>query len=256
MTRRIALVSGASRGIGRGVAERLARDFAGVAIVARDEARLGETAANIRAAGAEPLIVALDLKQPQAAAIAVERTVAHFGRLDALATIAGAVAQVDLFELDDAGWADSLALKFHSMRKLVLAGWPHLQASAGAIVITSGTSAIMPKASFGAVGAINALIANCAKAFAERGKRDGVRVNTILPGPVMTDRRRAMMARYVQASGIAAEDAEARFLADSGIIRFGTPADIAEAYAWLLSPSASWITGSALRVDGGEVAAL
>ncbi|MGG2357334.1 SDR family NAD(P)-dependent oxidoreductase, partial [Salmonella enterica] len=90
--------------IGKGVAERLARDFAGVAIVARDEATLRETAATIRDAGAEPLIIASDLRQADAPAAAVARTAAHFGRIDALATIAGAVAQVDLFDLDDAGW--------------------------------------------------------------------------------------------------------------------------------------------------------
>lgn len=252
-SKRIALVSGASRGIGRAVAIRLARDFDGVAIVARSADSLADTARALEAHGAQAFAIPLDLKHPDAATRAVELTIERFGGLDALATVAGAVSQADLFELTDDDWADALALKFHSMRKLSLAAWPYLRARAGAIVITSGTSAITPKASLAAVGSINALISALAKAFADRGQQEGVRVNSVSPGPVMTDRRRSMLERYAATRGLTFEEALDHFLREAGLRRYGTPEDIAEAYAWLLSPAASWVNGSSFRIDGGEI---
>ncbi|MFX4967375.1 hypothetical protein ABTB98_19870, partial [Acinetobacter baumannii] len=82
--------------------------------------------------------------------------------------------------------------------------------------ITSGTSAITPKASLAAVGSINAAISALAKAFAERGKVDGIQVNTVLPGPVMTDRRRGMLQRYADAQGLTLDAAIETFAAESG----------------------------------------
>jgi 3-oxoacyl-[acyl-carrier protein] reductase len=249
---RVAIVTGASRGIGRATAIRLARDFGAVALVARTPDTLAGTAAAVRAAGAEPLVLARDLREPKAADAVVAATREAFGRIDALACIAGAVPQADLFSLTDEQWDDGLALKFHSARRLTLAAWDALRETSGSVVITSGTSAYAPKASLAAVGTINAAILALSKTFAERGISDGVQVNTILPGSVMTDRRRAMLQGYAAAHGLPLDAAIDRFAAEVGIARYGQPEDVANAIALLFAPDSRWITGTALRVDGGE----
>ncbi|MBY0583147.1 MAG: SDR family oxidoreductase [Sphingomonas sp.] len=249
---RVAIVTGASRGIGRATAIRLAQDFAAVAIVARDPDTLAQTGAAIAELGAMPLVLEGDLRDPVVIEQLVSATLARFGRIDALVNIAGAVPQGDLFTMTDAEWADGLSLKFHAARRLTIAAWEALKASRGAVVITSGTSAITPKASLAAVGTINAAISAMAKAFAERGLTDGVQVNTILPGPVMTDRRRAMLQKFADAKGLSLDAAIDRFATDSGIARYGEPGDIAHAIAFLVAPQTRWMTGAALRVDGGE----
>jgi 3-oxoacyl-[acyl-carrier protein] reductase len=116
----VAIVTGASQGIGRATALRLARDFSVIVLVARDKDNLERTAAEIRSLGIEAMVFALDPRQPQSAKIIIEETLARFGRIDALLNIAGAVPQIDLFQMTDAQWDDGMALKLNGARRLTL----------------------------------------------------------------------------------------------------------------------------------------
>ena len=253
MSKSVAIVTGASQGIGRSTAIRLAKDFSSITLAARGRENLEETAAGVRAAGAEPLVIDLNLADASAATKVVEQTLAVFGRIDALLNIAGAVPQVDLFEMTDEQWDGGLALKLHGARRLAIAAWPSLKQSKGAVVFMSGNSALFPKAPYAAVGTINAAIVALAKAFSDRGIADGVQVNSVLPGPVMTGRRRSYLAHWAPLHGMTAEEATVKFPQEAGIARYGEPEEIAELMAFLVSPGARWMTGSALRMDGGEV---
>lgn len=253
MSNSVAIVTGASQGIGKATAIRLARDFAALVLVARNRASLEATAKTVEAAGAKALVVDMDLSRPDAAQAVVDRAGAAFGRLDALLNISGAVPQIDLFEMTDAQWDGGLALKLHGARRLAIAAWPALKAAKGSVVFMSGNSALFPKAPYAAVGTINAAIVALAKAFSDRGIEDGVQVNSVLPGPVMTGRRKSYLQHWAPLHGMTVEEATANFPKEAGIARYGEPEEIAELMAFLVSPGARWMTGSSLRMDGGEV---
>jgi 3-oxoacyl-[acyl-carrier protein] reductase len=253
MSDRVAIITGASQGIGRATAVRLARDFSALVLVARSKDNLVETASAAEHAGTKTLIIDIDMAQVAAAQDVVDQTLAAFGRIDALVNIAGAVPQIDLFDMTDKQWDDGFALKLHGARRLTIAAWPALKATKGSVVLMSGNSAIFPKASYAAVGTINAAIVALAKAFSDRGITDGVQVNSVLPGPVMTGRRRSYLEHWASIHNMTVEAATAKFPQDAGIARYGEPEEIAELMAFLVSPDAHWMTGSTLRMDGGEV---
>ena len=249
----VAIVTGASQGIGRSTAIRLARDFSSLVLVARNRAKLDETAKTVEAAGAQTLLVDIDLSEKDAARNVVQQTLAKFGRIDALLNIAGAVPQIDLFEMTDAQWDDGMALKLHGARRLTIRAWDALKASKGAVVLISGSAALDPKPGFAAVATINAAIIALAKAFAEQGIKDGVQVNSVVPGPVMTGRRRSFLDHWAPEHGMSVEEAIKQFPEKAGIARYGEPEEIAGLMAYLVSKEARWLTGASVRMDGGEI---
>jgi 3-oxoacyl-[acyl-carrier protein] reductase len=253
VTNSVAVITGASQGIGRATAVRLAHDFSALVLVARNRANLENTAGLVRDTGVEVLVTDADLGEVPAAQAVVDKTLSKFGRINALLNIAGAVPQIDLFEMSDAQWDAGLALKLHGARRLTIAAWPALKQTKGAVVLMSGNSAIFPKAPYAAVGTINAAIVALAKAFADRGIEDGVQVNSVLPGPVMTGRRQSYLEHWAPLHGMTVAEATAKFPREAGITRYGAPEEIAELMAFLVSPGARWMTGSTLRMDGGEV---
>jgi 3-oxoacyl-[acyl-carrier protein] reductase len=251
--RSVAVVTGASQGIGRATALRLARDFSAVVLIARNQDELQKTSAAVNAAGAESLIYALDLREPKSVDTIVKETLERFGRIDALLNIAGAVPQVDLFEMTDVQWDDGLALKLHGARRLTIRAWDALKASGGSVVLISGSAALDPKPGFAAVASINAAVIALAKAFAEQGIKDGVQVNSVVPGAVMTGRRQSFFEKWAPAHNLTVDEAMKRFPEEAGISRFGRPEEIADLMAYLVSPEAKWMTGASVRMDGGEI---
>jgi 3-oxoacyl-[acyl-carrier protein] reductase len=253
MKNSVAVVTGASQGIGRATAIRLARDFATVVLVARNGDALADVADAVRAAGAEPLNIAMDLSQVESPETIVKTTLDRYRRIDALLNIAGAVPQIDLFEMTDEQWHAGMELKLHSARRLTIRAWDALKASKASVVFMSGSAALDPKPGFAAVAATNAAIIAMAKAFAEQGIKDGVQVNSVVPGAVMTGRRKSFLEKWAPAHQMSVEEAIKKFPEEAGISRYGQPEEIAELMAFLVSPGAKWMTGSSVRMDGGEI---
>jgi 3-oxoacyl-[acyl-carrier protein] reductase len=249
----IAVVTGATQGIGRATALRLAKDFTGLALAGRNEKALKEVAGEVKSIGAEPLEFGLDLSMKESAETLIKGTLDRFGRIDALLNIAGAVPQIDLFEMTDEQWRAGLELKLHGARRLTILAWEALKASKGSVVLISGSAALDPKPGFAAVATINAAIIALAKAFAEQGIKDGIQVNSVVPGAVMTGRRRSFMEEWAPAHGLTVEEATRKFPEEAGISRYGKPEEIADLMAFLVSPAAKWLTGTSVRMDGGEV---
>ena len=108
--------------------------------------------------------------------------------------------------MTDAQWEDGAALKLHGARRLTIRAWEALKAANGAVVFISGSAALDPKPGFAAVATINAAIIALAKAFAEQGIKDGVQVNSVVPGAVMTGRRRSFMDKWAPAHGMSVEE--------------------------------------------------
>lgn len=253
MKNSVAIVTGASQGIGRSTAIRLARDFSAVVLAARNAEALEEVAAEVHQAGAQPLSIAVDLSQTEAPQQIIHPTLECFGRIDALLNIAGAVPQIDLFEMTDEQWKAGMELKLHGARRLTIQAWDALKQSKGSVVFMSGSAALDPKPAFAAVAATNAAIIALAKAFAEQGIKDGVQVNSIIPGAVMTGRRRSFLEKWAPAHNMTVDEATKKFPEEAGISRYGQPEEIAELLGFMISPAAKWMIGTSVRMDGGEV---
>lgn len=256
MNHSVAIVTGASQGIGRATSIRLARDFSAIVLAARNAAALAAVAGAVKSAGAEPLICSADLSRLEAPETLVKAALNRFGRIDALLNIAGAVPQIDLFEMTDEQWQAGMELKLHGARRLTLRAWDALKSSNGSVVFMSGSAALDPKPGFAAVASTNAAVIALAKAFAEQGIKDGVQVNSIVPGAVMTGRRHSFLEKWAPAHNMTVEEATNKFPEQAGISRYGQPEEIAGLLAFMVSPAAKWMTGTSVRIDGGEIKAV
>ncbi len=254
LTGKVAIVTGASRGIGRAIAQTLAGEGMKLSVAARSKDQLEDLA---KALGTDVFVQAVDLRKPDAAQAVVDATMKKFGAIDVLVNNAGATKRGDFFELTDADWEDGFALKFFGAMRLTRAAWKPLMASKGSIVNIIGVGGRTGSAEFAIGGSVNAAFRLFTKAMADRGVKDGVRVNAINPGFIKTERLQVRLKNFMDEHKLPAAQAESQLAKATGIARFGDPAEIAAAVAFLASPSAcGYCHGALLDIDGGQTRTL
>jgi 3-oxoacyl-[acyl-carrier protein] reductase len=256
LTGKVALVTGSSRGIGRGVALTLAQEGCDVMLTGRDEAALREAAAVVGQHGRGAKYSVFDLREDKAPEALVAAVRQGFGRLDILVNNAGATKRGDFLELTDNDWADGYALKFFAHVRLSRAAWPLLREAHGSVVTIGGTGGRMPTAAFTIGSSVNAACAAFAKALADLGKTDGVQVNTINPGFVETERLWRRLKADTERTGKSEAEVREQHVREINLTRFGTPDDIAGLIAFMVSPRGGWLHGATIDMDGGGVRAL
>ena len=253
---RIALVTGASRGIGRAIALELAEAGADLVINARGSAALDAVAAEVRARGRDVEAVPADVATEAGAPLVVERAVARFGRIDVLVNNAGKGSPKRLLDLTEEDWHASFELNFMSAVRLSLACVPLMRARGGGrIVNISSRVGRQPDPYFAPYAAAKAALINFTKSLANAFSKDGVLANCVVPGLVRTEAVLEAARKSAEATGKTVEEVLAETLRARPIPagRMGEPADVAGLVVFLASPRASWITGATFTVDGGIV---
>jgi 3-oxoacyl-[acyl-carrier protein] reductase len=253
LTGRVAIVTGASRGIGRAIAETLAAEGMLLSVVARSGEPLRDLAASLPT---PCLVQAADLRDAQAPAAVVAGTIEHFGQLDLLVNNAGATKRGEFRKLSDADWDDGFDLKFFGAMRCCRAAWPHLQATQGSIVNIVGIGGRTASADFTIGGTVNAALLNLTKALADLGVQDHVRVNAINPGAIVSERLEGRLKHFASEHQLDPAEAKVQMARTLGIARFGLPTDVARLVAFLASAQSAFCHGAIVDIDGGQTRTL
>ena len=250
---KIALVTGASRGLGFATARLLAQEGARVAINGRNAEALEKAAAQITAeTGTETLALAGDVVDPATPPRLMEEIKAAWGGLDLLVANAGGPPAGAFESFDDEVWQKAVELSFLSQVRLIRAALPLLKQSDCASVLTiTSYSVKQPIPNLVLSNSIRAATVGLTKSLALELGGQGIRFNSILPGWTETERVVNLMSARAQSSGRSIAEETARQAADSPLGRMGQPEEFGRAAVFLLSPAASYITGVMLTVDGG-----
>jgi 2-deoxy-D-gluconate 3-dehydrogenase len=240
---KVALVSGASRGIGQGIALAYAEAGADLALLARDAERLEQVAAQVREQGRRALVLPADVLDPQAVADAVTEVMEQLGHLDVVVNNAGGNRfSSPLAAMRFEGWAKTQALNVDSVVRVCQAVVPHLVPARGAIVNVASVAGLRGAPLMSHYGAAKAAVLSLTQSLAVELAWQGVRVNALVPGWIDTD-----LTSFLRTS----EEAEAGVLSRVPMGRWGSVQDIAEPAVFLASDASRFMTGQALVVDGG-----
>jgi NAD(P)-dependent dehydrogenase (short-subunit alcohol dehydrogenase family) len=244
---RAAIVTGASSGIGRATALRLAKDGCQVLAVGRDVAELETTCAAISAAGGVAHACVANVTDADSPAQIVAAALARFGRIDVLVNAAGIIASGTVAGTDDAAWDQMMDVNVRAPFRLMREASSALVATKGAIVNVSSVTGTRAFPGVAAYCVSKAAVDQLTRVAALEMAAAGVRVNAVNPGVVVTNlhRRGGMDAEKYAVFLQHANDTHP-------MGRPGSPDDVADAIAFLAAPSTSWITGTTVNVDGGR----
>jgi 3-oxoacyl-[acyl-carrier protein] reductase len=245
---RVALVAAASKGLGRACALGFAREGADVAICARNEEALRETEKEILAAGVRVHATAVDLATADGPRRFVEESASTLGRVDVLVNNAGGPPPGGTEAFDDDAYLRALELNLLSTIRLTRAALPHMRRGGwGRIVNIASSAAKQPIAGLALSNVSRPAVIGYAKTLATEIAREGITVNSVCPGRILTGRIRALAQDEQALEAIAQEIPAARV---------GTPQEFANVVVFLASEPASYVTGATIQVDGGLIRSL
>lgn len=248
-----ALVTGASQGLGYATARGLALEGCRVAINSRNPQKLTVAAQNLESeTGEKGFPVPGDLTDPQSTSQIVHQAVEALGGLDLLVTNAGGPPAGGFEAFDDTTWQQAVELSFLSHVRLIRAALPYLRKSEAPSVLTVTSITVKePLPNLILSNSVRMATAGLTKSLSQELGPEGIRFNSILPGWTVTERVESLMAQRAQANNTQPEDEFQKQSAAIPLGRMGTPEEFARAAVFLLSPAASYITGTMLPVDGG-----
>lgn len=255
---RVALVTGASTGLGKAIAERLAREGAHVVVNARSADTLAETARRIGAeTGRRIMPVAGDVAGPDFCREIVEKTVSGLGRLDILVANAGGPPPGGVDDFEPSAYRDALEMNLMSTVQLTLAALPAMRENRwGRIVALTSVSVKQPIRGLLLSNTARPGVVGFIKTISQDLAPEGILCNVVAPGYIHTARVESLLAARAEASGTSREAVLEGITADIPAGRIGRPSEFANAVAFLASDAASYITGHTLQVDGGLVQGL
>lgn len=257
LTGKAAIVGGASRGIGRAVAEGLAREGCRVAICARDASRLESTASDLRSlTGVDVIAVPCDMSNGADIRRFVAAAADHFGRIDIVVNNAGGPSPGTFESHADEAWQKALDQNFYSVVRTVREALPHLrQAGGGRIVNITSVTVKEPIPGLVLSTAARLGVIGLAKTLSRELGPDNITVNNVCPGLTLTDRMRELYGGRAQAEGRSLEDLLADEARRIPVGRLGQADDVAALVVFLASAQARQISGTTIQVDGGSTAA-
>jgi 3-oxoacyl-[acyl-carrier protein] reductase len=249
---KVAVVTAASRGLGKAAAFQLAHEGASVAICARGEDVLATAEDIRRETGADVLAVRADVTRQADVDALVGATLDRFGQIDLLIVNAGGPPPGSFLSLTPEDWRQAVDLTLMSAVRLCYAVVPHMVArGSGSIVATESVSVKQPVDNLILSNAVRLAVVGLMKSLANELGPQGIRVNTINPGSVQTERLERLMENRAASNDSSLEDELAKAAADVPLRRIATAEEYGRAVAWLASPAASYIHGQAVMFDGG-----
>jgi len=248
---KVAMVAGASKGLGFAVAKALAAEGAIVSMSSRNEAAIEAAAARL---GGETFAMAVDVKSAADIQKWATTTIEKFGGVDLLLCNGGGPPAGPSLSFDDAAWQEAANLLLFSTLRMIRAAVPSMTSrGGGAILVSTSSSVKEPIPNLGLSTVLRASVSALAKTLALELAPSKIRVNQIVPGRLDTDRVRELDQINGQKQGISAADAKAKSLTAIPMSRYGEPDEFGRVGAFLLSDAASYMTGATVQVDGGQI---